>query len=168
VALKPQDVVVLAYLAQSIAPWTYPEVAAALGMSASEVHASVRRSTAASLFDPIERRPVRKNLLEFLIHGLKYVFPVERGGLARGTPTAHAAPPLKKRLVSSRRDPAPVWPDAVGEMRGESWQPLYRSVPGAARRDPAFYEMMALIDAVRGGRPRDRAIAVDELSRRLS
>ena len=167
-ALKPQDVVVLVYLAQLGERWTYPSVAAALGMSASEVHSSIRRSTEAALFDPLSRTPARENLLEFLIHGLKYVFPVERGGMTRGTPTAHAALPLKKRLVSSRAEPGPVWPDAHGDSRGESWRPLYRSVPTAARRDPQFHEWMALLDAIRGGRPRERGLAVAEISRRLT
>lgn len=166
-ALKPQDIVVLVYLAQLEGPWTYPSVAAALGMSASEVHGSIRRSTAAGLFDHRERLPIRENLLEFLVHGLKYVFPVERGGITRGVPTAHAVAPLNKKLVSSRNDPIPVWPDAHGATRGESWQPLYRSVPAAARHDPHLHEWLALLDAIRGGRPRDRSVAVAELSRRL-
>jgi hypothetical protein len=46
--------------------------------------------------------------------------------------------------------------------------PLYRSVPGAALRDPAFYEWLALVDAVRSGRARERRMAADELGRRLA
>jgi hypothetical protein len=63
---------------------------------------------------------------------------------------------------------APVWPDPEGEVRGEELRPLYRSAPGAARKDPALYELLALVDAIRGGRARERNLAVEELKGRLA
>jgi hypothetical protein len=39
---------------------------------------------------------------EFLIHGLKYVFPAYPGALVRGVPTAHSAEPLKGLLIAGR------------------------------------------------------------------
>ena len=101
-ALKPQDVLVLLKLAVMNGGGgdrTYPGLAAALGLSPSEVHASVRRAQRLGLVDA-DRRPIRAALLELLIHGVKYVFAVERGG---GLPTAHAAPPL----AASLRTPGP-------------------------------------------------------------
>lgn len=38
----------------------------------------------------------------------------------------------------------------------------------AARRDPALYELLALVDALRGGRARERKLAQDELARRFA
>jgi hypothetical protein len=35
-------------------------------------------------------------------------------------------------------------------------------------RNPALYELLALFDAVRGGSPRERAIALDLLQERLA
>lgn len=62
-----------------------PKLAVDLSMSASEVHASVRRATRSGLLQDNDRHaPNRKALLEFLVHGLKYVFPAEHGGLTRG------------------------------------------------------------------------------------
>lgn len=52
-------------------------------------------------------------------------------------------------------------------MRGYALSPLYRSVPKAVERDPRLYELLALVDAVRDGRARERELAVKELSRRL-
>ena len=136
-------------------------------MSASEVHAAIARAKRAGLYDEHRRSPNRKALVEFLVHGLRYVFPAERGPLTRGLPTAHAAPPLNARIRSDAQPP-PVWPDAEGTVRGEELRPLYRSVPAAARRDQALYELLALGDAIRGGRARERAIAIAELEARLS
>jgi hypothetical protein len=165
--LKPQDIVVLLKLAASGGEWSYPSLASALGMSASEVHSAVRRASESGLMNSATKRPNRPALVEFLAHGLRYVFPAQRGGITRGIPTAHAAPPLKD-LIASGGEPAPVWPDPEGEVRGEELRPLYKSAPGAARRDPALYELLALADAVRGGRARERALAIEALRRRLA
>lgn len=165
--LKSQDTLVLLKLAGASAGWTYPSLAQSLGMSASEVHAAVARAKVSGLYNEHTRAPHRKALLEFLVHGLRYVFPGERGCITRGLPTAHAAPPLKA-MIQADGDLPPVWPDPEGTVRGEELRPLYRSVPAAARRDPALYELLALVDAVRAGRPRERKLAVAELEARLA
>jgi hypothetical protein len=165
--LKPQDVLVLLKLAVSRGEWSYSSMAYALGMSASEIHAALIRATESGLLNGTTKRPNRQALLEFLVHGLRYVFPAQKGGVTRGLPTAHAASPLKDRLAAGG-EMAPVWPDPEGEVRGEELRPLYRSAPGAARKDPALYELLALVDAIRGGRARERTLAVEELKDRLA
>jgi hypothetical protein len=52
-------------------------------------------------------------------------------------------------------------------VRGVTFEPLHKSAPAAARKDPALYELLALIDAVRDGRVRERKLAEKELSTRL-
>jgi hypothetical protein len=165
-ALKPQDVLVLLKLAViDGGNRTYPGLALALGLSPSEVHASVHRAQHLGLIDA-DRRPIRKALLEFLVHGLKYVFAVERGGMTRGLPTAHAAPPLAAEIAADN-DPPPVWPDPEGTVRGAELKPLYRSAVKASRNDPKLYQCLALIDAIRGGRARERQLAEKHLRRLL-
>ncbi len=165
--LKPQDVLVVLKLAVAREGTSYPGMALALGMSPSEVHAAVKRASGCGLLNTSTRRPNRSALLEFLIHGVRYVFPAEHGGITRGVATSYAAPPLKDKVVGGEEMP-PVWPDPQGEVRGEELRPLYRSVPVAARNDPELYELLALVDAVRSGRARERGLAVKELQSRLS
>ncbi len=62
----------------------------------------------------------------------------------------------------------PVWPDPQGTVQGAAVEPLYRSVPGAARRDPGLYDLLALVDALRIGRARERNLAEKEISQRLT
>ena len=45
---------------------------------------------------------------------------------------------------------------------------LYPKVVEACRRDSSLYEILALVDAIRGGRARERAIAAQELTKRMS
>jgi len=162
--LKPQDLVVVLKLA--LHPGlTLQELADSLDLSLSAVHRSVTRAKAAGLL-LANRKPVRHAILEFVLHGARYAFPAVRGRQARGMPTAHAAPPLSG-LIHAGLDPIPVWPDAEGEARGETFKPLYRNAPAAARADPALYECLSLFDALRGGRARERNLATEHLTRLL-
>ena len=170
VTLKPQDLMVLLKLvAVGERPPAYGELAEALGMSSSEVHASIGRARSARLVNIENDRPVvvRAALKEFLLHGAKYVFPATLGSPTRGIPTAYAAPPLATQ-VSQPSEPPPVWPDPQGEQRGVSFHPLYPTAPFAARKDRLLYEFLALFDALRGGAARERQLAGQLLSERLA
>jgi hypothetical protein len=81
-------------------------------------------------------------------------------------PTIFAAAPIANEIVSSG-DPPPVWPDPEGDVRGQSFSPLYTSVPSAARKDSKFYELLVLVDALRSGNVRERKIASLKIQNRL-
>ena len=91
---------------------------------------------------------------------------VVRGEFTRGVPTSYAAEPLRN-VIGQGNDPIPVWPYPQGKERGIAFEPLYKTAPGAAIRDPAFYEYLALADALRDGRARERKYAEQELHRRF-
>lgn len=168
-SLKPQDVyVLLKIVAAECSRPPYARLAVDLGMSASEVHASIKRSQTARLVCGIEsNNSVNLAALEeFLVHGLKYAFPAERGQFTRGLPTSYAAEPLRRKIAQGS-DPIPVWPYQYGQRRGITLLPLHRSAPDAALRDHAFYEYLALADALRDGRARERKLAESEITRRL-
>ena len=167
--LKPQDVLFLLKLvALGKKPWTYNNIAVGLGMSPSEIHAASKRALAARLAIKEDNNilPNIRNLEEFLLHGLQYVFIPERGALNRGMPTAYAASPMGAHLAGVN-EPPPVWPDPEGEVRGESFSPLYKSAPFAAKNDAKLYQLLVLVDAIRGGRARERDIAKKELKKLL-
>lgn len=168
--LKPQDIFVLLKLVvMGSQPWSYAILAVELGMSPSQVHSAIKRTLAAKLAVRQGKKivPHFRNLEEFLIHGLKYVFWAEHGEMTRGMPTAYAAPPLSQLLVSTAVEPPPVWPDPDGEIRGFAFQPLYKLAPKAARADGKFYELLTLVDAVRSGRAREREIATRKLRKQM-
>ena len=178
VELRPQDVVVVLKLLASGGKGTYAQLGEELSLSASQVFRSVDRAEISRLLDaraipppwPATERPLssphKNNLREFLIHGAKYCFPAQRGGLVRGMPTAHAALPLSAQIQQGS-EPPPVWPTPDGTVRGTEFSPLYKNVPAAAQRDPKLYELLALVDAIRDGRAREREIAIRELNARI-
>jgi hypothetical protein len=105
--------------------------------------------------------------MEFLSHGFKYVFPPAKGSLARGVPTGASAEPLKSRFLDDG-DPPEVWPYVEGKVRGIAFAPLYKGAPKAALRDPKFYGVLALCDAVRSGRTRERNLAIKLLGKEIN
>ncbi len=167
--LKPQDLLVVLKLWVSEGQgWTYTALADALKMSISETHGAVKRAHAAGLLveAKADARPSPGALLEFLLHGVRYAFAPDRGERTRGLPTGYAAPPLAEAILPTD-EPVPVWPHPQGTVRGESFSPLYRSVPEAALADAALYELLVLVDAMRGGRARERNLAKQILSERI-
>lgn len=160
--LKPQDLLVLLKVAAHPPQhWTYAALGEALSISASEAHASVKRAVASGLAVASGRgewSPVRPNLLEFVLHGVRYVWPATAGPVKRGVPTAFGADPLASQLTVAAGE-APVWGHPTGSAKGPTLSPLYRTVPRAALADPALHRLLALLDALRIGRARERNLA---------
>jgi hypothetical protein len=140
------------------------ETASELQMSASEVHACVKRAAARrQLHEPeLLNRPNLAAVEELLVHGWQYAFPAERGALTRGVPTLYAAAPLRG-IIAAGTEPVLVWPSASGTVRGIAFAPLYKTAPS----DAGFYELLILADALRSGRSRERQLAAQALSERL-
>lgn len=163
--MKPQDIIVLIKLhVWAKGRWKITPLAQSIHLSVSETHAAIKRLEKTTLFDSVLERPNRTNMEEFIIHGLKYVFPPEIGTQTRGIVTAHSAPPLAGVIVANDNY---VWPFAEGKTRGISVQPLYKTVPLAAKEDSSLYEFLALIDCLRIGKSREQSLAKDELVKRI-
>lgn len=165
--LRPQDIyILLKLIILRKGQWSYASLASDLFMSTSEVHAGIKRAVSARLMDFQRGLPLKKSLEEFLIHGIKYAFSPNHGGLTRGIPTGYAAPPLKN-IISQTNEPPPVWPDPNADTRGYEFSPLYKSVPKAAQKDKMLYELLAIVDSLRDGRAREREITIKELKIRF-
>lgn len=153
-----------------LAQYSMRALSESTGISKSEISLALQRCYEAGLAKPdrINGAP-RVNstaLSEFIIYGIKYVFPVKPAEITRGIATAWAAPVLNGQVMSAG-ELVPVWPDARGLTRGQAIVPLFKSVPHAVRNDPRLYSMLALIDAIRIGQSRERKIATEKLSEML-
>jgi hypothetical protein len=173
--LKPQDLLVTLKLASLSRdePVTFAALAASLSMSASEVFTAAKRAAIchllveapAPLAGAARYRPNAVNLREFLISGLRYVFPAEAGRAGRGFRTAQDAPPLDSLIVRPPGEMPLVWPHPDGDTRGLSIKPIFRSAPDAARRDNRLFVWLALADALRTGDARVRSLAAAEVEK---
>jgi len=205
--LKRQDfLVALKLMAWGEQRWTYVCLAQELGLSASQVHASVKRGLQAGLLAqnlrpvspslrtstdgpaddmaqepkgiyrvgrprtraadvdaPVDNpvRPHTHNLAEFALHGAKYAFPGVRKPTTVGVPTSHSAPAFAGVFAPGSADF--VWPHPNGSVRGVGVEPLHPCVPFAAMQDEKLYEMLALFDALRVGKARERGMALERL-----
>lgn len=142
--------------------WTHDRLAKLLGMSTSQVHASVKRLVMSKLLlgDGLRGQVNRRGLQEFIIHGAKWVFPPVFGKPTRGIPTGASSDFFRSSLIPSNDlEDNWVWPDPHGESRGVSLEPIYPSVLHAIRMEPRLYEALVHFDALRAGRARERAAA---------
>ena len=161
--IKAQDIVVLlSLIGRERDRWDFPSLGEELGLSLSALHRAVGRLTEVDLYsaDRGEVRPGKA--LEFLVHAAKYVVPLREGPIATGVPTGPSADPLKEQLAGpepSAIDAIWVWPHPSGVTRGVSIEPLVANVPDLALERPTLYRRLAALDALRGGRARERRLA---------
>jgi hypothetical protein len=165
--LKGEDVVLLLKLTHQSPDWTVRTLESETTIPRSVVQRSLKRLWEAGLFDRRRRTANVSQTEEFLIHGLKYVFPGSINGESRGFTTAWAAKPLIEKVAARSNDLPPVWPSAQGDTRGLALEPLHSSVVEAAKRDPLLREQLTLVDAIRIGDARIRGLAAEMLSERL-
>lgn len=163
--MKPQDIVILLkIIAYGNESWQQIPMARSLNISQSEISQSINRSKYAGLLDGSGRNVMRLSLMDFLHYGISFVFPQKPGHVTRGIATAHSAPPLCNEIESNE---VYVWPYATGKVRGQSILPLYPSVVEASMGDTVLYELLALVDAIRVGKSREKNLAVKELRKRI-
>lgn len=161
--MRPHDIVILLkILSTSQLNWQYRDISVDLGISVSEISESLNRSHIAGLVDESRRKVYRQSLMEFIEHGLHYVFPQVPGTMVTGVPTAHSHAFFKVHF-SGEYDY--VWPDAEGWIRGLSINPLHKGVPEAAKKDERLYKWLAAIDIIRVGRVREIQMALAELKK---
>ena len=165
-AMKPQDLLVLLKkMTTDGKELSCRGLAASLGMNPSSVSESLERSKKAQLVDRNKKRVNTLSLQEFLIHGVQYVFPAEVGRVGRGMPTYVSASPIKEQLTSTLD--SYVWHDVKGTVRGQQIELLYPTALQAALKDEELYQWLVIVDTLRMGRARERAIAIAELNKRI-
>ena len=159
--MRPQDIAVLLKIVASKS--TIPqivELANGLLLSNSEISESLNRSKTAKLIDYNKKKVNLQNLLEFLEHGINYVFPTEPGAVVRGIPTAHSHPYMKHLFGGETNY---VWPSNSGDVIGEQIDPLYAKQVDAIKHDVRLYQMLALVDVLRVGKSREKQVAIKQL-----
>lgn len=175
--LKAHDIAVVLKLLEtkgsSQVP-TFASLAHALKLSASEVHGSVKRGLEAGLLRrPLGAArgmpvPVSAALAEFLVHGVKYIWPVSAGGLGRGVATCASLASVADDLNLVPPEVAVVWPHPQGSLRGETVKPLYPNAAAVAMNDPYLHEWLALVDLLRLKSGREASLAADCIRKKLS
>ena len=162
--LQSDDVLLLLKLAaHGDARASLRDLASELEIPKSSIALSMQRLKSFGLVkgEGQQRHVDRAELRKFLVHGVRWIAPGRIGEFVLGLPTAHAASPLKEKL---RGDDDPVViPLAGGPVRGRRVSPVHPNAGKAAQRDPKLYRLLAIVDALRIGRARDREVAEAEL-----
>lgn len=161
--MRPQDIaILLKIICVGDKQWGLVYLSSKMHISISEISESLNRSQIANLVTHDKKRVNRQNLLEFLEHGVKYVFPQQPGSLVRGILTAHSHPFMNQEFISENKY---VWAYNNGNDLGLMIEPLYAKQVEAIEEDAEFYKLLALVDVLRVGRVREIKFALNELKR---
>ena len=165
--MRPQDIVILLkMLTADDEQLSFATIAHCLQISIGEVSKAMERNVVAGFTSSNKTEINKLALREFLIYGLKYVFPPQVGYSARGVATAHSAPPVNQFIANGSEHY--VWAYYKGTKRGNSIVPLYAQIPKIVTAQPDLYELLAIIDTIRVGKKREVEIAINELDKRLN
>ncbi len=163
--MRPQDIaILLRIISMKTEYWQLQELSSSLRISMSEISESLNRSRIAGLLDYNKKKVSRQNLLEFLEHGVRYVFPQQPGSMIRGIPTAHSHPLMKKYFISEMNY---VWPDNKGKVMGLTIEPFYLKQTEGINDNEMYYKLLALVDVIRVGKVREIKYAVNELKKSI-
>lgn len=165
--IKPQDIVVLLkVLLKGKGRWKYEDLEKELGLSKSVIYRSLNRCAGAKF---ISNSPFEYffagNVKEFLLHGIQYAFATTPGKMSKGIPTGHSAPVLNSQIIADKDHY--VWPSVKGKSRGQSIKPLDERVPDFILSDIELYDLLALIDAIRVGKVREKELAGNLLTAKI-
>ncbi len=166
--LKPQDtLLVLKYwsLNRSGQISSVRGISELIGVSAGEISKGTKRLVASHLVVERSGKVFAETgaLLEWLCYGIRYAYPQESVGYGRGMATSWNCPVLKSEMVPPI--PPLVWPVPGGDVEGAFIRPIHNSIPVASSRDDDLYHAMSLLEAIRGGKPRELSIARDLLAK---
>lgn len=146
--------------------WTFQKLSSELIISQSECHAAIQRCGVSGLFNNHFRKVNKMAFKDFLISGLKYVFPPKVGKVTRGV-LMDAKVFGKENTIIHDDQSNYVWPFVKGRDKGQGLEPLYYSVPEVVLKDIKFYKFMVLVDLLRIGTARERAFAVSKFDNLL-
>jgi hypothetical protein len=136
------------------------ELAKQIGSNPAQVTRAIKSLLKANLFYPMEGRLIANFYgWEKILLAIEYLFPVSVGGIVIGMPTSYGAPPISNE-INPGSDPIPIWPCAKAGVKGLCVEPLYSGTPKALIEypDEDLYTLLALIDALRMGRSREKEL----------
>ncbi|MBI2605719.1 MAG: hypothetical protein HYW49_06525 [Deltaproteobacteria bacterium] len=146
--LRPQDVLILCkLLSWKERKWKQIDLAHELFLSQTEITFGLNRLIRAGLVDENKKRARRLASIEFLTHAVKFFFPPTFGRYTRGIPTALSHHALSGIIIND--DLQTVWPHADGEISGMSLDPIYKTAPDAAKKDPDLHRLLSIVDTIR-------------------
>lgn len=165
--MRPQDIMVLLKMIDfGGQEWQNINLAQCLELSPAEITNVLERCRIVRLVTENKKKVNTMALLEFLQHGLPFVFPAITSSPKRGVTTAVSSEPMASLIVNDKE--RFVWPSPKGDTKGISVSPLYPTVPDVSQRQPGMHELLSLVDCLRMGRAREKEIATNILSEKFN
>ena len=171
--MKGNDVLLLGKLLLFNSKWTYQSMGDMLSLSPSRIFDSTKVLIEAKLLfesynletNEALLKPSKKNALEFLFHGFKYIFPMVQKIECRGVPAFVSANIISENFQDSNK--GYVWPYALANNSGIAITPFHKNVPEIALKDKSMYLFCACLDCIRGSNAREKEVGEKTLANLL-
>ena len=159
--LKPLDLLILCKLAANNGR-TYGFLSESLGISRSHIHKCVKRLEICGFLNT-DIKVNKKAFLVFALGGARYAFPAEKKGTMGGVLTGLQA-------VGVADGQPMVWPckglENEKKAAGLGVKPLHPAALESVN-DQKFWDLLALIDAIRAGDDKEAKVAMAILRERV-
>lgn len=168
--MKSQDILILLGILTWKGPKrTFERLSEFVGVAKTPVVHAVQRLIEARLYNSYLSQVNIPATKEFLLHGVKYVFPhpiVEDNATeVKGFITGISNPVFEGKINYAKKF---VWPSAKGNEKGLPIKPLYHSIPDYCFTNIELMDLLAIIDVLRIGRIREVEYAEKLLLEKLS
>lgn len=143
--------------------WNYRGLGELLGISAANVHRSVQRCLEANLLSKDTARVNRRRFIEFLIHSVGILYPVNARGITQGlgTTLANGMFSSSYAIVSGANNY--VWAYPEGSATGTSIEPIHPSAVVLSSKNGNAHKFFAALDSIRLEKPREKQLAAEYL-----
>lgn len=147
-ALKPQDIVILGKLVTDEVWPTQNEIGGMLQLSQAEVSHALKTLEQVGLINIKMKKTNKLAISEFVIHAIKFFYPVEKKGMGRGILIGPSSNLFRGKVDSDEYNY--VWPDSKGTEKGVIVIPLIENLAKLVFENKKLFLFLNIVEICRG------------------
>ena len=145
--IKPQDIVILGKLISEKVWPSQKEIGDSLKLSQAEISHALKTMDQIGLINLTTKKINKLAVMEFITHGLKYLYPIEKKGTGRGILIGPSSSTFKGKVQSDEYNY--IWPDPNGESKGIVVTPLLPEL-SSIKGNEVLFTYLNVIEIFRG------------------
>lgn len=146
--IKPQDVVILGKLISEKVWPSQKDIGDSLKLSQAEISHALKTLDQIGLISLTTKKINKLAVTEFITHGLKYIYPIEKKGTGRGMLIGPSSTTFKGRVQSDEYNY--IWPDPNGNSKGIVVTPLLPELSNSVKENEILYTFLNVVEIFRG------------------
>lgn len=146
--LKSQDIIILGKLTTDEQWPTQKDIAETLQLSQAEISHALQTLEQVGLINIKNKKVNKLAVSEFIIHALKFFYPVEKKGIGRGVLIGPSSHLFRNKVNSDEYNY--VWPDSKGSEKGVIVTPLIDGLAKLVTDNERLFLFLNVVEIFRG------------------